>query len=97
VAEFGLTVVQADPMGKAGMIGKQVIERILKARLVIADLSFHDPNVFYELCPRHTIRLPAVQLKRTIDPIPFGLDQYRTIPIETRAPHRPNEAACAIF
>ncbi|MGA2630971.1 MAG: hypothetical protein ABSG54_12260 [Terriglobia bacterium] len=87
VAEFGLTVVRADQMGKAGMIGKQVIEHILKARLVIADLSFHNPNVFYELCLRHATRLPTVQIKRTVDTIPFDLNQYRTIPIETRDPY----------
>jgi hypothetical protein len=87
VKEFGLTVVRADQMGKPGMIGKQVIEHILKARLVIADLSFHNPNVFYELCLRHTTRLPTVQVKRTLDAIPFDLNQYRTIPIETRDPY----------
>jgi hypothetical protein len=84
VAEFDLTVVRADQMGKPGMIGKQVIEHILKARLVIADLSFHNPNVFYELCLRHATRLPTVQVKRTVDNIPFDLSQYRTISIETR-------------
>lgn len=87
VEEFGLTVVRADQMGKAGMIGKQVIEHILNARLVIADLSFHNPNVFYELCLRHATRLPTVQIKRTVDTIPFDLNQYRTIPIETRDPY----------
>ncbi len=71
-------------MSKPGMIGRQVIEHILRARLVVADLSFHNPNVFYELCLRHTTRLPTVQLKREVDTIPFDLNQYRTIPIETR-------------
>jgi hypothetical protein len=87
VKEFDLLVVRADQMGKPGMIGKQVIEHILKARLVIADLSFHNPNVFYELCLRHTTRLPTVQLKREVDKIPFDVNQYRTIPIETRDPY----------
>jgi hypothetical protein len=87
VKEFGLAVVRADKMGKPGMIGKQVIQHILLARLVIADLSFHNPNVFYELCLRHTTRLPTVQIKRTLDTIPFDLNQYRTIPIETRDPY----------
>src|ERR1035441_8116029 len=87
VKEFDLAVIRADQMGKPGMIGKQVIEHILKARLVIADLSFHNPNVFYELCLRHTTRLPTVQIKRTVDKIPFDLNQYRTIPIETRDPY----------
>ena len=87
VKEFGLKVIRADQMSKPGMIGKQVIEHILRSRLVVADLSFHNPNVFYELCLRHTTRLPTVQLKREIDTIPFDLNQYRTIPIETRDPY----------
>jgi hypothetical protein len=87
VKEFGLTVVRADKMGKPGMIGKQVIQHILRARLVIADLSFHNPNVFYELCLRHATRLPTVQVKREVDKVPFDLNQYRTIPIETRDPY----------
>lgn len=87
VKEFGLSVVRADQMSKPGMIGKQVIEHILRSKLVIADLSFHNPNVFYELCLRHTTRLPTVQVKREIDTIPFDLNQYRTISIETRDPY----------
>jgi hypothetical protein len=87
VKEFGLSVVRADKMGKPGMIGKQVIQSILYARLVIADLSFHNPNVFYELCLRHATRLPTVQVKRTVDKVPFDLNQYRTISIETRDPY----------
>lgn len=87
VKEFGLRVIRADQMSKPGMIGKQVIEHILRSRLVVADLSFHNPNVFYELCLRHATRLPTVQLKREVDTIPFDLNQYRTIPIETRDPY----------
>jgi hypothetical protein len=87
VKEFGLKVIRADQMSKPGMIGKQVIEHILRSRLVVADLSFHNPNVFYELCLRHTTRLPTVQLRREVDTIPFDLNQYRTIPIETRDPY----------
>jgi hypothetical protein len=87
VKEFDLKVIRADQMSKPGMIGKQVIEHILKARLVVADLSFHNPNVFYELCLRHATRLPTVQLKREVDTIPFDLNQYRTIPIDTSDPY----------
>jgi hypothetical protein len=81
--EFGLTLVRADQIGKPGMIGKQVLEHILKSKLVIADLSFHNPNVFYELCLRHVSRLPTVQLTRVIDHIPFDIDQFRTIKLDT--------------
>lgn len=81
--EFNLKLVRADQIGKPGMIGKQVLEHILKAKLVIADLSFHNPNVFYELCLRHASRLPTVQLIRENDRIPFDIDQYRTVKVDT--------------
>jgi hypothetical protein len=80
---LNLRVVRADKIGKPGMITAQILEYILKAKLVIADLSFHNPNVFYELSLRHTCRLPTVQIIRKIDKIPFDLDQFRTIQIDT--------------
>jgi hypothetical protein len=81
--EFGLEVIRADQIGRAGMISRQVIEHIVRAKLVIADLSFHNPNVFYELALRHACRLPTVQIMRSSDKLPFDLDQVRTIRIDT--------------
>lgn len=81
--EFGLKVVRADRIGKPGMITAQIIEHVLKSKLVIADLSYHNPNVFYELCLRHVSRLPTVQIIRKTDKIPFDLDQFRTLQIDT--------------
>lgn len=81
--EFALTVIRADKIGKAGMITAQILEYILKSKLVIADLSYHNPNVFYELSLRHACRLPTVQIIRKTDKIPFDLDQFRTIQVDT--------------
>ena len=82
VAEFDLRLVRADGIGKPGMITAQVIEHLVRARLVVADLSFHNPNVFYELALRHAVRLPVVQIIRASDRIPFDLDQFRTVQID---------------
>lgn len=81
--EFGLKVVRADKIGKPGMITAQIIEHIFRSKLVISDLSYHNPNVFYELCLRHVFRLPTVQIIRSADKIPFDLDQFRTIQVDT--------------
>lgn len=81
--QFQLKVIRADAIDKPGVITKQIIDYLLRARLVVADLSFHNPNVFYELAIRHAARLPVVQLIRAIDPIPFDLNQVRTIKIDT--------------
>jgi hypothetical protein len=82
LVEFGLKVIRADLIGESGMITSQILEHILKARLVIADLSFQNPNVFYELAIRHACKLPIVQIIRKADKIPFDVDQVRTIQID---------------
>lgn len=81
--QFQLKVVRADNIDKPGFITRQIIDYLLRSRLVIADLSFHNPNVFYELAIRHAARLPVVQLIRSADRIPFDLNQVRTIKIDT--------------
>jgi hypothetical protein len=83
VTELGLKIVRADLIGKSGMIGPQLMEHVLRSRLVIVDLSFHNPNVFYELCLRHVSGLPTVHIIRQADKIPFDIQQCRTIPIDT--------------
>lgn len=80
---FNLTVVQADGINKPGIITKQVIEYIVKSRLVIVDLSYHNPNAFYELAIRHMMRLPIVQIIRKADTILFDINQVRTVVIDT--------------
>jgi hypothetical protein len=65
------------------MITGQIIAHILNAGLVVADLSHHNPNVFYELCLRHATRKPTIHLCRRADRIPFDISQFRTIVIDT--------------
>lgn len=80
---FKLRVVRADAIDKPGVITRQIIEYIMRSRLVVADLSFHNPNVFYELALRHAVKLPIVQIIRLSDRIPFDVNQMRTIQIDT--------------
>jgi hypothetical protein len=80
--EFKLKAFRANDIAEPGMITRQVIERLVRARLVIADLSFNNPNVFYELAIRHTLRKPVVQIIRKGDKLPFDTGQERTIQLE---------------
>lgn len=80
---FQLTVIRADAIDKPGVITRQVLDYIMKSRLVVADLSFHNPNVFYELALRHAVKLPIVQIIRAADRLPFDVNQMRTIQIDT--------------
>jgi hypothetical protein len=80
---FGFEVKRADEIQNPGLINKQIFEFLLKSRLAVADLSFHNPNVFYELAIRHARNLPVVQIVRKADPIPFDINQSRTIVVDT--------------
>ncbi|MBJ7446973.1 MAG: hypothetical protein JHC81_05515 [Brevundimonas sp.] len=82
VDSLGLTVVRADKIDRPGTITKQVFEYIRKARIVVADLSMHNPNVFYELAVRHMLKKPVVQISQIGDKPPFDISQMRTIFID---------------
>ena len=80
--EFNLKAVRADKIAKPGMITNQILDYITKSKMVIADLSFHNPNVFYELAVRHMKGLPTIHLCRTADTIPFDISGFRTITLD---------------
>ncbi len=81
--EHGLQVVRSDKIERSGLITQQIFEQLVRAKVCVADLSFTNANVFYELGVRHTCKLPSVQLIRKGDKIPFDVAQGRTITIDT--------------
>jgi hypothetical protein len=83
IEPLGFEVRRADEIHNPGLINKQIFEYLLKSRLAIADLSYHNPNVFYELAIRHARNLPTVQMIRKADRIPFDINQSRTIVVDT--------------
>lgn len=81
--EMNLTVTRADAITRSGIITQQVFEHLAKAKVCIADLSFSNPNAFYELGVRHVCQLPTIQIIRKGDKIPFDVSQGRTIIVDT--------------
>ena len=79
---LGLRLVRADKISKPGMITAQVIDHLVRAPLVIADLSYGNPNVYYELALRHACRKPVVQIIRSSDHLPFDVGQFRTVALD---------------
>jgi len=64
------------------MISGQVIEYIIKSKLMIVDISFHNPNVFYKLYLQHVTGKPTVHLIRESDRIPFDVANFRTVALK---------------
>ncbi|CFQ43247.1 Uncharacterised protein [Yersinia frederiksenii] len=81
-SQFGIQVVRADKIGRSGLISQQIFEHIVSSKFCVADLSFGNPNAFYELGVRHMTKLPTIQIIRKGDKIPFDVAQGRTIVID---------------
>lgn len=71
--------IRADQMSEPGNITTQVIQSIYDADLAIADLTGHNPNVFYELSFRHAIRKPVILIIKSGETVPFDILQTRVI------------------
>jgi hypothetical protein len=78
-------------IARAGNIRADMFNLLLTADIVVADISIHNANVFYELGVRHALRDRSTFLLRaSIDEVPFDLktDRYLTYP-QDRSQIRP--------
>jgi len=84
VDQFGYKALRSDKIGEPGIITVQIIEQLIKSDLVIADLTFRNPNVYYELGIRHMAEKHYIQIADPDEPIPFDVGNVRTIPVDFR-------------
>jgi tetratricopeptide (TPR) repeat protein len=81
IEKAGLEPVRADEDKGGGFIHKPMYERLLYCDFAVADLSFANPNVFYELGIRHAIKpYTTVSLFEVNTRLPFDVAPLRTLP-----------------
>jgi hypothetical protein len=73
------TVKRADQDARPGLIDAQMINDLLNAELVIADLTFVNPNAFYEIGIRHMAQKPIIHMQLATEKTPFDVSLYRAI------------------
>lgn len=81
---LGYETVRADEIDKSGEITTQIVADLIEADLLIADLTGHNANVFYELAIRHSFRKPYIQLIEEGEDLPFDVRAYRTVFVNHR-------------
>lgn len=72
-------VIRADEEADSGSITHKVIERIATSDLIVADLTDHNPNVFYELAVAHGYDKPVVNLMTDGQRMPFDIVDQRAV------------------
>lgn len=81
VETLGYETKRADDFKKGGAITKDIVLPLAEADLVVADLTALNPNVFYELGVRHSLRAQGtiMIMDDSQDSIPFDIGAYRVI------------------
>ncbi len=80
-AALGMRAVRADDL-----YGRDIMEDIwggiCRARVVIADITGRNANVFYELGLAHTVGKDVILITQSVTDIPFDLNRFRHIVYE---------------
>lgn len=86
IKEAGFEPVRADELFTTGSVVEQIWEQIQKAKVLLADLSGKNANVFYELGLAHAAKKPVVFTSALVDDVPFDLRHLRVIIYDIREP-----------
>lgn len=86
IKDAGMEPVRADELFSTGTVIEQIWEQIQKAKILLADLSGRNANVFYELGLCHAAQKPVVFTASQLDDVPFDLRHLRVVIYDVRDP-----------
>ncbi len=87
----GLEPHKANDLYRPSAIVSDIWQYTKKAKIILADLSGKNPNVFYELGLAHAIAKPAILVTESLDDVPYDLRALRIIEYDKNSPDWGNE------
>ncbi len=82
----GLAVKRTDDLYRPGTIVNDIWSLTKEARILLADLTDKNPNVFYELGLAHALAKPVILVTNSIDDVPFDLRSLRVLEYDKNMP-----------
>jgi hypothetical protein len=86
VKNLGLSVARADDFFTAHAVIQDIWESICAARLLIADCTGKNPNVFYEIGMAHVLGKKVVLITQNPADVPADVGHLRYIQYQTTPP-----------
>lgn len=77
--KLGFRVVRLDELAGPGIIFEDIKRQIAESKLVIAEITAPNQNVFYELGYAHALNKPTILLAQRGKELPFDIRSYRVI------------------
>jgi len=77
--DLNLSLARADDFFTSNSIMDEVWQAIFQSKILIADCTGKNPNVFYEIGTAHTIGKPVILITNNKNDIPFDLTHIRYI------------------
>jgi len=87
IKDAGLEPVRADELFSTGTVIEQIWEQIQRSKVLLADLTGKNANVFYELGLAHAVRKPVVFTSGKLEDVPFDLRHLRVIIYDIQDPY----------
>jgi hypothetical protein len=82
----GLKPHRADDLYRPSTIVNDIWAYTRQAKVILADLTGKNPNVFYELGLAHALAKPAILVAESINDVPFDLRSLRVIEYDKNDP-----------
>ncbi|MCX6291553.1 MAG: hypothetical protein NT126_07285 [Bacteroidetes bacterium] len=79
--------IRADELFTTGSVVEQIWEQINKSKILLAELTGKNANVFYELGLAHAAVKPVIFISSNVDDVPFDLRHLRVIIYDIREPN----------
>ncbi len=80
--EFDIECIRADESYDTGMIILDIINRIKESKIIIAEISPQNPNVYYEVGYSHALNKPTILIAEKGTKLPFDLSPFRVLMYE---------------
>ena len=73
----GFEPERSDRIDKSDVITQTIVDKLVNADLVIADITRHNPNAFYEIGYRDAVGKPLIYIRDKKESIPFDISGTR--------------------
>jgi hypothetical protein len=77
--DFNLDVIRADETYGSGLILADITKQIYESRIIIAEISPVNANVFYEVGFAHALNKPTILIAEKSTKLPFDVSPFRTL------------------